>query len=268
MINQAYPRSYMTFDNIDFQTTKGISLTYELRKKPGSNLSMTTSYTLQFAEGTGSNTASQAGLISAGQPNLRTPFPLDNDNRHNIQAQIDYRYRYGSNYNGPVIGKKGFKLLQSTGVNFLVSATSGRPYSKQGNVTETQGVGIRQSEVLKGTMNGSRFPWSFNVNMRIDRDILIPLKKTKDKKIDYNHVMYLNVYVWVINLFDIRNIASLYRYTGDPDDDGFLSSSYGLNAIEAATYSQAFYDQYSIKVNSPYNYGTPRIIRLGATLSF
>jgi hypothetical protein len=268
MINQAYPRSYMTYDNIDFQTTKGISITYDLRKTRTNNLSVVTNYTLQFAQGTGSNAGSQAGLVSAGQPNLRTPFPLDNDYRHNINALIDYRYKGGMAYNGPTT-KNGKKILQNTGANLMITAVSGRPYSKQGNVTETQGIGIRQNEVLKGTINGSRYPWTFNLNLRVDRDFYISMQKEKDKKkIDYSKGMYLNVYIWITNLLDTRNVAYVYRYTGDPTDDGFLSSSYGLTAIESATSSQAFYDQYSVKVNSPYNYSGPRIIRLGATLNF
>jgi len=268
MINQAYPRSYETWDNIDFQTTKGISLTYDLRQTSTSNISVLASYTLQFANGTGSNTASQAGLIEAGQPNLRTPFPLDNDNRHNFTAQIDYRYKGGMLYNGPV-SKNGKKWLQNTGINLIITATSGKPYSKQGNVTETQGIGIRQSAVSKGTMNGSRYPWAYNLNLKLDRDFFISFQKVKDKKkIDYSKGVYLNVYIWISNVLDTRNVLGLYRYTGDPNDDGFLASSYGLTAVQAATYSQALYDQYSIKVNSPFNYVAPRIIRLGAVLSF
>ena len=139
----------------------------------------------------------------------------------------------------------------------------------EANVTEAVGIGIRQSEVLKGTINGSRYPWAYLLNLRVDRDFFISYKKVKDKKkIDYSKGMFLNVYIWVSNLLNTPNIAGLYRYTGDPNDDGYLSSSYGLTAVESATYSQAFYDQYSIKVNSPGNYAAPRIIRLGATLSF
>ncbi len=265
MINQAYPRSYMTYDNIDFQTTKGFSFTYDLRRTKTNNVQMLASYTLQFADGTGSNEASQAGLISAGQPNLRTPFPLNNDYRHAISASLDYRYLGGPRYNGPV-SKKGKRIFENTGINFIATARSGRPYSKQGNVTETVGVGIRQSATLKGTLNGSRYPWYFNVDMKIDRDFYF---KSKDKdKSALNRGMYLNVYLWAINVFDISNIVGVYRYTGDPDDDGYLSSSIGVKAIEQATLSQAFVDQYTIKVNSPSNYSTPRLIRLGAILNF
>jgi hypothetical protein len=119
----------------------------------------------------------------------------------------------------------------------------------------------------------------YNVNMRLDRDFFF-YKKKKDKEGNYmkneegDYIreqtpgIYLNAYVWVVNLFDIRNVAYLYRYTGDPNDDGFISSSEGIIAVEQATLSQAFYDQYMIKVNSPSNYSSPRRIRLGLILNF
>ena len=113
-------------------------------------------------------------------------------------------------------------------------------------------------------MNGSRYPWTYNVNMKIDRDFFFASKDATD----YSRGMYLNVYIWVQNIFDIRNIAYVYRYTGDPTDDGFLSSSNGQTVLEEAILAQAFYDQYTIKVNSPSNYSTPRLIRLGAILNF
>ena len=268
MINQAYPRSYMTYDNIDFQTTKGISLSYDYRKMEKiNNLSFILNYTLQFANGTGSNAASQAGLISAGQPNLRTPLPLDNDYRHIISANIDYRYRFGEYYTGP-INRKGKKILAGTGANFIVTATSGRPYSRQSNVTETMGIQIRQSEVLKGSVNGSRYPWVFNINMQIDRDFYLKNKKKDKSKQTGQSGVYMNVYVLIQNLFNLQNIAYVYRYTGTPNDDGFLSSSYGVAAMQQATYAQAYADQYSVKVNNPGNYSTPRLIRIGASINF
>ena len=113
-------------------------------------------------------------------------------------------------------------------------------------------------------MNGSRYPWTYTINMKLDRDFFFA-KKGGD---EFSRGMYLNVYLWVQNLFDIRNIAYVYRYTGDPNDDGFLASSNGQRAIEEATLSQAYLDQYTIKVNSPGNYSTPRLIRLGAILNF
>lgn len=267
MINQAYPRSYQTWDNIDFSTTKGFSLTYDLRKTKINNLSLLIAYTLQFANGTGSNANSQVNLISSGQPNLRATLPLDNDYRHYISGEIDYRYKGGPAYNGPITGR-GKKILEYTGVNFRVSAQSGKPYSKQANVTEDVGIGIRQSSVLKGTVNGARYPWTYGVDMKVDRDFYLSTKKKQKGKKNAQPNMYLNVYVQVQNLFNLQTIASIYRYTGTPNDDGFLSSSYGATAIEQATVAEAFRDQYQVKVDNPGNYSTPRLIRIGASINF
>src|SRR5690606_1730035 len=52
----AYPNTYYTFGNRDFSTTKGFTLRYDLRRV--SHLAMNLAYTLQFAEGTGSSSAS------------------------------------------------------------------------------------------------------------------------------------------------------------------------------------------------------------------
>ena len=37
---------------------------------------MTTNYTLQFADGTGSSMSSGYSLVNTGQPNLRTTIPI------------------------------------------------------------------------------------------------------------------------------------------------------------------------------------------------
>ena len=61
---------------------------------------------------------------------------------------------------------------------------------------------------------------------------------------------------------------SVYRATGNANDDGYLSSADYQAQIAAQTDSQAYIDQYSIKVNNPYNYSLPRRIRLGVSLAF
>jgi len=96
----AYPSTYNTYDNIDFGTVKGLTLTYDLRRT--GNVWMKASYTLQFADGTGSSVASQAALINAGLPNLRNIAPFSYDQRHRIVVTTDYRYGSGKDYNGPV----------------------------------------------------------------------------------------------------------------------------------------------------------------------
>ena len=98
----------MMYQNIDFGTVKGFSTSYDLRRT--GRVQMTTNYTLQFADGTGSSTSSGYSLVNTGQPNLRTTIPLSYDQRHALSASVDYRYRTGDKYTGPVLW--GTKILE------------------------------------------------------------------------------------------------------------------------------------------------------------
>ena len=69
------------------------------------------------ADGSGSSSTTAQQLVNDGNPNLRTTLPLDFDQRHNITANIDYRYGSGKKYNGPILF--GQKILQNFGINVL-----------------------------------------------------------------------------------------------------------------------------------------------------
>jgi outer membrane receptor protein involved in Fe transport len=60
---EAYPATYRTFGNRDFGTVKGVTVSYDLRQT--GNVRLTAAYTLQFADGTGSNATTAAGLVNA-----------------------------------------------------------------------------------------------------------------------------------------------------------------------------------------------------------
>ncbi len=89
-VAEAWPITYKTYDNIDFGTVKGFSLAYDLRRT--GNIRLTASYTLQFADGTGSDPGTSLSLINAGQPNLRTISPLNFDQRHRFTVNTDFSY--------------------------------------------------------------------------------------------------------------------------------------------------------------------------------
>lgn len=256
-VNYAHPTTYNTFGNIDFGTVKGMSFVYDLRRT--GNISLTANYTLQFADGSGSGATSGLSLINNGQPNLRTILPLDFDQRHAITTTIDYRYGNGSSYNGPTI--KGKDIFANAGANFQVRMGSGTPYTQQSNVTQDAAFGISQRGVLEGQINGSRLPFQFRIDARIDKSFKMNYGKSK-RMADFN------VYLQIQNLLDTRNVVSVYRYTGNPDDDGYLSSALAQNSIQAQTDTQAFIDQYRMKVNNPNNYTLPRRIRLGVLINF
>lgn len=267
-INQAYPISYTTFRNFDFQTTKGLTAEYDLRPTARSNLRFRLNYTLQFTDGTGSNAVDQSSLITAGQPNLRTPFPLDNDIRHNFQSRLSYTFGSGRNYSGPV-DKNGNQILKNVGFNVIMNALSGRPYSEQSNVTRAVAIGIRQQSNLEGGINQARMPWTYNVDIRLDKTFPINLSgEDQSSRGRGSSGSDLTVYLRITNLFDTRNVQSVYDYTGDPNDDGFLSSQQGQQVAQEQVSQQAFIDQYSIKANNPFNYSQPRLVRVGAQLNF
>ncbi len=257
----AYPISYLTFDNIDFGTTKGFTVAYDLRRT--GNVRLNINYTLQFANGTGSSASSGLSLVSAGQPNLRTIIPLDYDQRHALVGSIDYRYDEGDKYNGPKW--KGHEILKNTGANMTFRAGSGTPYSRQSNVTNEAAFGIQQRSSMKGSWNGSNMPWQFKIDLKVDRDILLKWGKGED---DNKKLAYLNVYLQVLNVFNTKNLVGVYRYTGNADDDGYLQSAEAQNSIEAQIDPEAYRDLYLIKVNNPGRYTLPRRTRIGLTLSF
>lgn len=255
----AYPKTYYSYNNIDFSTVKGLTVSYDMRRT--SNTRVRASYTLQFADGTGSDPDFAKGLIATGQPNLRTLFPMAFDRRHAINLMVDYRYGEGKAYNGPTIRRKvtnkegeseekAIQLLKNTGVNFTLFGGSGTPYTRSSKIVPIGGSGI-----IAGSINGSRLPWQFRIDGRLDKDIDIGKS-------------YLNVYLQVLNIFDAKNIMNVYSATGNPDDDGYLAAAEYQNQINNQLDPQSFRDLYSILVNSPYNYSSPRQIRLGLIFNF
>ena len=265
----AYPVSYISYNNIDFGTTKGMTIMYDLRRT--NNLWMTVSYTLQFASATGSSASSGINLVRSGQPNLRTLSPTNQDRNHQISIVMDYRFGgHGRKYNGPTWSRKEkgtnkvkvVKLLANTGFNATFSGGSGRPYSRQSNVTSALLGG--GAPVLDGSINGSRLPWQFRMDMKIDKDIYIKRKDGAKNKNPH----YLNVYFQILNVLNTQNVMSVYRYTGNPDDDGYLTAAEHQAAINSYNDTQSFRDLYSTRINNPYNYSLPRRIRFGVIFSF
>lgn len=253
----AYPNSYRTWGNRDFGTIKGLTAAFDLRRS--GNITIRAAYTLQFAEGTGSDPQSQQALINSGQPNLRTIFPYNYDQRHQLTMTLDYRYGEGEDYNGPVIGKT--QLFKNMGANIVSYFASGTPYSAQDGIIPTAFI-AGNSGGIKGTVNGSRKPGSFRSDLQIDKNIVLKFGEEKKKSAN------LNIYLLVNNLFNFTNILDIYRSTGNADDDGYLNAAQYQAEIQSQRDAQAFANFYMMKMNDPFNFGIPRTIRLGLKLDF
>lgn len=249
-VNEAYPITYLTYGNRDFSTVKGFIIGYEMRRVK--NVRINANYTLQFASGSGSGPNTGANLARSGQPNLRYILPLDFDTRHQVTVNVDYRYGFGAAYDGPKMWDKN--VLEGFGVNLLMSANSGNPYTARVRAFEltTSASGVP----LTGQINGSRQPWTFNMNMTVNK--VFPITKNQS----------FEVYVNVLNLLNTMNVTNVYAFTGAADDDGWLASPQGQTAIKYRADAQSYTDLYNIRINSPYNYALPRRIQLGVRYNF
>ena len=277
----AYPNTYYSFENQDFGTVQGYML--EMNMRSTKNLNFRVSYTLSFAKGTGSSSGSNLAIIASGQPNLRTLTNLSYDQRHNISGNIDLRFGYGANYNGPksVKLKKGtetakeIRWLENAGATLLVSAASGMPYSRSGVMYSPLGWSDRSSGTIKGTINGANMPWIFQCDLRLDKTFIMNLaskKNTNESGQRNKKPGMLTIYLDFQNLLNLKNVINVYDYTGSPDDDGFLSSSlfqnitnsgmaFGMSPAVAANY-------YEMLIRNPWNYTQPFRVHLGISFSF
>jgi hypothetical protein len=219
---------------------------------------MKASYTLQFADATGSESNTAIALINAGLPNLRTVAPLNFDQRHRINVTMDYRFGDGSDYNGPVwFGKQ---VLANTGANFIANLGSGTPYTAS---TIAYPITGEISPSTEGSINGSRLPWSFTLDANIDKNFTLTFGEGEGAK-----SVNLNIYLWLTNILNTQNINSVYRFTGTSDDDGYLAAAQYQPNIESQNSPESFRNYYNMRINNPFNLSTPRTVRLGVRLDF
>lgn len=262
----AWPSTYYTFGNRDFSTAKGMTLAYDLRR--AGNIRMNIAYTLQFAQGTGSSTTSGNGgssvqispngllqnFISAQLPNLRYATALDYDSRHQITASIDYRY---DDADGPVVGGK--HILENSGINLLFNTRSGEPYTK---------YAYPKQNVVQGEVNGSRYPWHFRLDLRVDKDFNLNFGKKPAEGAKPKMPLILNAFVYIQNVLNTREILKVDGYTSRPDDDGYLASPQGTVYTKNQTDPISYTDLYSIWLRNPGNVNLPRRINIGLSLNF
>jgi hypothetical protein len=256
---EAYPTTYLTYGNVDFGTVKGMSIYLDFRRM--GDVKMRAGYTLQFADGTGSGPNSGYNLVSSGEPNLQIPGPLSFDVRHHFNFNVDYHFKSGENYDGPVITtKKGkaIRLLENAGFNVTLTALSGTPYTAWSNPIE-EGTGISSHYGLVGGVNAENLPWQYRVDARIDKGFNLDVRK---------HPCQLVIYLQGTNILNTENVLNVYPYTGSPTDDGYLASAAGQQAVPQQTSPKAYVDQYTIAEKQPTYYSLPRLLRLGVLFEF
>jgi outer membrane receptor protein involved in Fe transport len=250
--------SYGTYLNADFTTTKGVELGFDLRRTQ--NLAVTANYTLAYAQGTGSDSEATEVIVWRGQVFPNTIAPADFDQRHTVNASLDYRLGEDE---GPVLF--GAPVLENVGVNALIQYGSGQAYT----ALESAIFSINDSFTADavGEVNSARLPASSRIDLRVDRRFNLGATA-------------LRAYVTVLNLLDSQNVLAVYRATGLPDEDGYLLTSGGSAFVRNQPDPDAAAFNYRSYIGGPVNvgdnhtsasglmYSLPRRIRLGVQINF
>jgi outer membrane receptor for Fe3+-dicitrate len=241
---------YYAFVNGDFSTVKGLEFKVDLRRTQ--RLSASIDYTYSDAEGTGStpNTAFrtvwQSPTTSPYFPQIISPTTFNQTHK----GAINLDYRYGDE-DGPELF--GSQFLSRFGANLLFTFNSGFNY--------TRWDGFENARIPNETLNSSTTPWTFQLDARIDKSFSLgPLD--------------LNVYLWVINVLNTKNIIGVFNTSGDAYDDGYFATDAGKKSyngikdkygIDAAN---LYKELYLADIYNPANFGPPRQIRLGIKLEY
>lgn len=259
------PRSkYNAMTNQDFATTKGLEVSFKLRRT--SRIRAEVNYTFATAEGTNSFSGSGVGSQEVNGEVPTVLLPLDYNQTHKGTIFLDYRF--DKDDGGPI--------LEQLGVNLLVTFNSGHPftYGRFQGLGQAQAwtgglipLGISDTRGRRpiGAVNSSTTPWVYNLDLRVDKTVDI-----------YN--FEVNFYVYVSNLLNTKNVLNVYDYTGNAYSDGFLNSSEGQQIIANERYTERFADLYralnyenrhaALAVYGFDLFGPPRQLRAGITVNF
>lgn len=239
---------YITPTNTDFGTIKGLALTLNVSRI--SYFSLSVNYTYAIAEGTGSSVNSS--FIAAFRNNTgeipKVIAPLDFDQRHTGTVNFDL-----------FIPKGDLGILEMTGANVLVSFASGRPY------TPLQGqnllAGTSNFGDTRGYVNSAFGPGNFRIDLKLEKSFSVGN-------------LLLTPYVWIENLLDADNPVNVYQSTGDPYSTGWLESQEAKTIIAGRTTAnnpnggKNFMEDYKSLERTPFNFGIPRLIKLGFKVNF
>ncbi|MDE2835566.1 MAG: carboxypeptidase-like regulatory domain-containing protein [Bacteroidota bacterium] len=244
VLREASPSGYSRYENVDFGTVKGLEFDYDLRRTNG--LAMRANYTLSYANGTGSGSTTARFIVWIDETPPNFISPLEFDQRHKINVSLDYSLGQGE---GPTM--VGTKLLQNFGFNVLFTAGSGFPYT---GVQFPLPVNAARAPLPRGGVNENRMPWTNRVDIRVQRRFRVAQGTN------------LTAFLWMQNIFNTVNVQNVYRYSGLPDDDGFLSTAGGIQFIESA--SPVSETLYRFRNRSLGSFGLPRLTRMGVRLDF
>lgn len=244
---EAKPREYDFFGNVDYGTIKGFDVSMQMRRSRGIRLDL--KYSLSYATGTGSYPQSTYSLYWFGGDPPKTTNPLDYDQRHNFTGILDWRTAKGQ---GPRLGE--VFPLENTSLNVIAFAGSGSPFTPQLTYDEVTEAAVRP--LPEGPINSASKPWTFSIDVKLERAFAFG---------NYRIIPY----VWVKNLLDRDNIIGVYESTGEPGYSGYLDTPEAQDAVEQSKAEGEDYEErFLLKEYNPTNWSNPRQIMFGVRMSF
>ncbi len=228
------PKQFDYWENLDYGRTRGLEM--ELNKGYVGYIGGFINYQYAFAYGKSSSEASNYyARFEQGEIPIQE-FPLDWDVRHQLTLNLDLRVQKGEH---PKLF--GFKVPDNWGVNVVWQYNSGFAFTPS---EKYPGMQLRMGE--RPLPNSERMPAISNVDLRFNKDF-------KVWKLSYSFL------VRVTNLFDTKNIATVYGNSGRPDTD--------QNYFDGAFNNNVVYKGREIESN-PLYYGPGRNINVGLSVNF
>lgn len=183
--------AYDLYINGDYGNVRGAE--FNLVRRPSDFWSGSINYTYSVGMGKSSSSRQNYDYVWANWIIPKVESPLDWDERHRVNAELDFRIPQGE---GPRLGDTPF--LEGFGVHASWTYGSGFPYS-----ASNQGT-------LQPVINGSRYPWTMMTTLKVNKTFWVG-------------PMILDAYCQVNNLFDRHNIDDIISeawYDADQDGDG------------------------------------------------
>jgi outer membrane receptor protein involved in Fe transport len=236
------PNAFSSYRNRDFATIKGLDLSYTLRRV--GHVSMNASYSLSWATGTGSVSQTQRNIAWTADEVPKIATPLAFDQRHKFSWNFDYRLRKGE---GPALS--GNRIFENAGINVLLNAGSGFPYTPTRVYNEVTLAAVSAQPI--GPINSRYGPWTIQTDLKANKGFSLGAQT-------------LDVYVWVLNLFNRDNVRTVYTGSGSAETTNFLNTEEGQNTYSTSEAQRRF----TLAERSPTLHESGRLVRFGAKLSF
>ncbi|MBW6513468.1 MAG: carboxypeptidase regulatory-like domain-containing protein [Candidatus Syntrophosphaera sp.] len=222
--------SWYKFISEDYGSARGIDI--QLEKLMSNFNTWTIAYSLAWAQGNNSTT-----VIQDEATNLRE-FPLDWDVRHNMSVNYTFRIGRGEEFFIPFTDY--ILPLDDFSANLNWSFASGSPYTPQSEI----GTSFLDT-------NSKRKDLTQQANLRLTKGITLSNK------------MNIRVFLDVENLFQNRNILTVYPKTGSPYSTGEIIA----DSNTGYTYPEVAF-VYNKAIRNPAFTNNHRGVTLGVSFNF